>query len=365
MQIHEIFEQVGFMTWQYGGLALGRWSAFILVSLAVFVAARIVRRVLISRVERLAGTTTTRIDKLLLDVIRATRLTFLLLISLYAGALTLPLSQRIEGLLQTAVTIAFLVQAGLWGGRVVVFAIEESVRRRGGENGGLKMAAGALGFLARLGLWTAVLLMVLASLKIDVTALIAGLGIGGVAVALATQNILGDLFASLSIVLDRPFEVGDFIIVEDVLVTVEHVGVKTTRIRSLSGEQVIIANGDLLKSRIRNYKRLRERRVLFGFGVVYGTPYEKLSKAAGIVREIIKSIEKTRFDRAHFKQFGESSLDFEVVYYVLDGDYNLYMDIQQKINLTMLQRFSEEGIEFAFPTRTLYVNEMRGREAGA
>ncbi|MBE3116500.1 mechanosensitive ion channel family protein, partial [Candidatus Bathyarchaeota archaeon] len=212
-----------------------------------------------------------------------------------------------------------------------------------------------LGFVARLILWAIILLLILDNLGINITGLVAGLGIGGIAVALALQNILGDLFASLSIVLDKPFVLGDFVVVDALSGTIEHIGLKTTRIRSLEGEQLIFSNNDLLKSRIHNYKRMSERRIVFGFGVVYQTPLEKLKAIKKIVSEVIAKNEKARFDRAHFKEYGDSSLNFEVVYYVTGPDYNIYMDVQEAINLEIFRRFAEEGIEFAYPTRTIYI----------
>jgi len=186
---------------------------------------------------------------------------------------------------------------------------------------------------------------------------VAGFGIGGVAVALAVQSVLGDLFASLSIILDKPFVVGDFIVVDNLRGTVERVGVKTTRLRSLDGELLVFSNGDLLKSRIRNFRRMYDRRVEFTLGVTYRTPLEKLRRIPQWLREIIAAQPRTRFDRAHFKQYGDSALVFEIVYYVLDRDYNLYMDIHQAINLAICEHFGREGIEFAFPTRTVYLTE--------
>jgi small-conductance mechanosensitive channel len=168
------------------------------------------------------------------------------------------------------------------------------------------------------------------------------------------QNILGDLFASLSIIMDKPFVIGDFIVVDDYMGTVEHVGIKTTRLRSLSGEQVIFSNGDLLKSRLRNYKRMRERRALFGFGVLYQTATETLKRIPFLIQKIIEAQPMARFERAHFKGFGDSSLDFEVVYWMLDPDFNKYMDTQQAINLALMQALAAEGVSFAFPSRSLY-----------
>jgi len=204
-------------------------------------------------------------------------------------------------------------------------------------------------------LWSVVLLLALDNLGMDVTALVAGLGVGGIAVALAAQNILADLFASISIVLDKPFVLGDFVVLDGFAGSVEHVGLKTTRVRSLTGEQLIFSNTDLLGSRLRNYGRMRERRIVFSVGVTYGTSREKLDKIPGILREAVESVPKARFDRAHFKAFGPSSLDFEIVYWVTLPDYAVYMDSQQAINLRIFDRFAAEGIEFAYPTQTLYV----------
>jgi small-conductance mechanosensitive channel len=207
-------------------------------------------------------------------------------------------------------------------------------------------------------LWAAVVLIALDNLGVHITTLVAGLGVGGIAVALAVQNILGDLFSSVTIILDKPFVIGDFIIVGDFLGSVEHIGLKTTRVRSLSGEQLVFANSDLLKSRIRNFKQMTERRIVFAFGVIYQTAADKLAAIPGLVREIVEAQPQARFDRAHFKAFGGSSLDFEVVYWVTNPDYNLYMDIQQAINLGLFRRFAAEGIEFAYPTQTLYVEKL-------
>jgi small-conductance mechanosensitive channel len=185
--------------------------------------------------------------------------------------------------------------------------------------------------------------------------LIAGLGVGGIAVALAVQNVLGDLFASVSIVLDKPFVVGDFIDLGGHMGVVENVGLKTTRVRSLSGEELVIANSDLLSTRIRNFKRMSQRRAAFDIGVVYGTPSDKLRRIPELARKAVESCDNTRFDRSHFKSFGDSALVFETVYFMTVPDYNAYMDTQQSINLELYQRFEAEDIEFAYPTQTLFL----------
>jgi small-conductance mechanosensitive channel len=229
------------------------------------------------------------------------------------------------------------------------------MKRRKEEDAGSATTLAALGFVAKLVLWSVVLLLALDNLGVNITGLIAGLGIGGIAVALALQNVLGDLFASLSIVLDKPFVIGDFIIVDEFLGTVEHIGLKTTRVRSLSGEQLVFSNADLLGSRIRNFKRMYERRVAFTVGVTYQTPAEKLPRISAILREVIEAQRDVRFDRAHFKEYGDFALIYEVVYYVTSPDYNKYMDIQQAVNFDIYGRFQQEGLDFAYPTQTLFV----------
>ncbi len=218
----------------------------------------------------------------------------------------------------------------------------------------------ALAPMIRVAFWLVGVVFLLANLGLDVTSLVAGLGVGGLAIGLAAQGILGDLFSYFSIILDRPFQIGDFIIVGEFMGVVEYVGIKTTRLRSLGGEQLVLANTDITGSRVRNYKRMMERRIVFGLGVTYETGLEQLEEIPTLIKTIITGIEKARFDRAHFAAYGDFSLNFEVVYYVLSGDFNLYMDLQQQINLEIKKAFEARGIEFAYPTQVLYVNSMSG-----
>lgn len=313
------------------------------------------RRFLIGRLRKLAATTATPLDDLMLDVLTGTRRLFLAVIALYAAVQYLTLPPRADRIIDGAVIIVLLFQVALWANRAILAWLKHYVQSKRETDAAGATTVTVLGFIARLAVWALVTLLILDNLGFNITTLVASLGIGGIAVALAVQNVLGDIFASLSIALDKPFVIGDFIIVEDVMGTVEYIGLKTTRLRSLSGEQIIFSNGDLLKARIRNYKRMVERRVLFAFGVTYQTSAEKLECIPDTVREIVEAQPKARFDRAHFKGFGDSSLDFEVVYYVNDRDYNVYMDTQQAINLALVRRFEADGIEFAYPTRTLYV----------
>ncbi len=260
--------------------------------------------------------------------------------------------------------VALLAQAALWGDAVLLFSIARYARRHKEVDAASVTTLSALGFVGRVTIWAAAVLLAAQNMGVNVTAMVAGLGIGGVAVALAAQNVLGDLFASASIVLDKPFVLGDFIVVGDEMGSVEYIGLKTTRLRSLSGEQLIFSNTDLLKSRIHNYKRMAERRVLFTVGVEYDTPYEKVAAIPAMLRQCIEAQKPIRFDRAHFARYGDSALIFEVVYYVLSADYNVYMDVQQAINLHLFRRFAEEKIEFAFPTRTVYQRQIATAATG-
>ena len=202
--------------------------------------------------------------------------------------------------------------------------------------------------------WVLAFLLLLANLGIDITALIAGLGVGGIAIALAVQKVLGDLLASLSIALDKPFKVGDFLVVGNEKGTVEHIGIKSTRLRSLDGEQIIMSNADLLGSRVRNFGLMYERRIVYKLGIVYETPREKIKAVPAIIERAIRAHDKTRFDRAHFVSFGDFSLNYEAVFYVLDPAYGVSMDIQQAINLEIHEEFEKLGIEFAYPTAVQY-----------
>lgn len=210
----------------------------------------------------------------------------------------------------------------------------------------------------RIALWAGGTLFALDNIGIDVNTFVAGLGIGGIAVALAAQAVLGDTFSSFAIFADKPFEVGDFIIVGDFLGSVEHIGFKTTRLRSLGGEQLIFANSDLTSSRIRNYKRMKERRVLFQVGTTYQTTEENIKGIPVIVERIVNESDMTRFDRCHFQSYGDFALIFEIVYYVLSPDYNKYMDEQEIINQRIFEEFKKANIDFAYPTQQLYITKL-------
>jgi small-conductance mechanosensitive channel len=355
--------ELEFLDYIFLGNSLLQWAIAVAVLLLSYLLLRLAVRIAGRRLAALATGTETQWDDIIAKAINKTRALFLLIASIFIASQFLQLPERMQSFIHNLFIITLLIQAGIWLGVVTLSTLEQYRQRALKNNPAAATTINAMSFLSRILIWSVVLLVALDNLGIDVTALVAGLGIGGVAVALSVQNILGDLFASLSIILDKPFVVGDFLIIDDYMGSVEYVGLKTTRVRSLSGEQLILSNSDLLKSRIRNYGRMFERRVVFNIGVTYDTPREKLRRIPEIIREAITAQDKTRFDRSHFMKYGDYALQFETVYYVLSPDYNVYMDRQQAIYFAIHEAFEQEHIEFAYPTQTLYV--IKNPDAGS
>jgi small-conductance mechanosensitive channel len=293
------------------------------------------------------------------QVLDATRLPFLCAVALLITVSQLPLPSAWDKWLQGGWVVVLMSQLALWGNRIISVAVAGAFERNRQSNPAGVTHLMVAGLIGRILLWSVAVLLTLDNLGFNITTLMASLGIGGIAVALAVQNILGDVFSSVSIALDKPFVIGDFIIVDDYMGTVEYVGLKTTRLRSLGGEQIVVSNSELLKCRIRNYKRMQERRVVLEFGVAYDTTPEQLRRIPQWVRNIVEeSSDLVRFDRAHFKACGESALQFEVVYYVLDPDFNKHMDIQQTIHFALVERLRRASVAFGHPMRTLHLASM-------
>jgi small-conductance mechanosensitive channel len=340
------------------------WVIAAAVATAILLALLTLRRLVRNYHTRLLNTPKTELLEVPMEVLSHTTFLFFLVVAVYCGIRTLTAGPKTIGILNSVITITLFWQAGVWA---VAAARGYLDRKRRVSMQTDRAAAGSLSiisFIITVAIWALVLMLTLENLGVDITALVASLGIGGIAVALAVQNVLGDLFASLSITLDRPFVLGDFLIVDDFLGSVEYIGIKSTRLRSLGGEQIIMSNSDLLKSRVRNYGRMLERRVVFSISAARDTPVEVIERIPGVIREIVEAQKDTRFDRSHFQKYGESSLDFETVYYVLSGDYNKYMDIQQAINLAIHRAFAELGAEFAYPTQKLLITNLTPPDAG-
>lgn len=354
--------------WDWSQLDLDRWLAALVIFVVALLLLQVIKTLIGHRARKMAESGRFRWAELAADLADRTSLVFLLLEACFLASLILLLPDRARAIANAVAIIALIVQGAIWGAATVTYLVARYAKERMDADPTSVTTISAVGVLGRIAIYSVAVLLILDNLGVDVTAMVAGLGIGGVAVALAAQNMLGDLFASASIVLDKPFVLGDFIIVGSEMGTIERIGLKTTRVRSLSGEQLVFANNDLLQSRIRNYKRMLERRVVFSVGVVYGTPQEQVAAIPAMLREAVEAQDQVRFDRAHFKDFGNFSLNFEIVYYVLSPDYALYMDIQQAINLMLYERFTNQGIEFAFPTQTIFLEgstpaEGNGRAA--
>ena len=317
---------------------------------------QIFKKIILIRLKKWADKTETTIDNFIVRGIQKSIVPILFYSAFYFAFTSLNLSAAIRNVLNivSAVVITFFAVRLLTSS--LSYATSEYVSRQKKDDQRVKQL-NTLNSLAQMIIWVVGILFLLDNLGLDISTVVAGLGLGGIAIAFAVQAILGDLFSYFVIFFDRPFELGDFIVVGDKNGNVEHIGIKSTRIRALSGEQLVFSNTDLTSSRIHNFKKLKKRRVVFQLGVVYETPAEKLEKVTEIVKNIIIEEKQAQFDRGHFKSFGDFSLNFEFVYHVLSQDYTIYMDTQQNINLKIFNKFAEEGIEFAYPTQTLFVNK--------
>jgi len=329
-------------------IALG----IIIVSWAVL---RVARHVFLTRFKRFSAHTRTTLDDFIVHLTEGALIPALYLGSLYAGINYLTLNPKVDKLLHVAVmvVVTFIIIKTITS--ALNYLINNALGNDAKDIEKKKQARGII-IIVNIILWILALVFLINNLGYNITSVVTGLGIGGVAIALASQTVLGDLFNYFVIFFDKPFEVGDFIIVDDKMGSIEYIGVKSTRIRTLSGEQLICSNTNLVNARIHNYKRMETRRVVFTVGVVYNTSPEKVQRIPALIKDIIVAQKDTRFDRAHFSAFGQFSLTFEVVYYILSADYNLYMDRQQAIYLSILNAFKKEGIQFALPTQTLQIS---------
>ena len=319
------------------------WGLALLVGLVVFVAIRMAVRSLSKRLAARSEKHGSRILGFLGELVGRTSVFTVLLAALVAASQFLHLPGRLPGLLHSLLVVAALLQGGIWATLLLEKWLEYKISTQKEAAG--STAVSLLTFSGKLLLWGFIALMSLQNLGIDITALIAGLGVGGIAVALAMQTLLGDLLGSVVIAVDKPFEVGDLIIVGDLSGTVETIGLKTTRVRSIYGEQIVFSNMDLLGSRIRNYKRMSERRVVFHLDIGSHTPVEKLEAQPRMVQEEVATHPDLRFERAYFQKFDGAGQIWEVVFYVLSADIHLHMDRQHQVNLSLHKRFLKEGID--------------------
>ncbi|NCN52681.1 mechanosensitive ion channel family protein [Candidatus Parcubacteria bacterium] len=327
----------------------------------IIIAVKIIQVIVIARLRRLSRKTSTNIDDAIVNTIESIRFWVVMLVALYVALIPVALPHSADVVIRAVILFAVVWQ----GIEIVVRFIDYLATRfleKDEDGDGVidpnsATASDMILLMARIILWSLGILFVLSNLGIEITSLIAGLGIGGIAVAFALQGILSDLFSSFSIYFDKPFRIGDFIVIGDNSGTVERIGIKTTRIRTLQGEELVVSNAELTTVRVQNFKRMKERRIVYSFGVTYETPEAKVAKIPEMVEKILKETEDARLDRVHFTTLGDSALIFEMVYYVDSAVYAKYLDVQQAINLSIMAAFQKEKIEFAYPTQTLYVKK--------
>lgn len=314
------------------------------------------KKLVLIRLKRWASATETSFDNYIVESLERFGIPALYFAAIYIGISFLHLSARVDRTVKIATTVAITILVVRFFSTVIRVLLQSFVKRQ--TNGEEKVKQiGGLMIIINIVIWLIGVVFLFDNMGYDVTAVVTGLGIGGIAVALAAQNILGDLFNYFVIFFDRPFEIGDFIIVDDKLGVVENIGIKTTRVKSLSGEQVVLSNSDLTSSRIHNYKRMERRRVVFKIGVIYQTTYEQMKAIPEVLKSIVLEQEMAEFDRAHFASYGDFSLDFEVVYYVLSSDFNVHMDVKQTIFMRIFEEFQKMGVEFAYPTQTIFLTK--------
>jgi len=319
-----------------------------------FMVIGIFRRFILTRIIHWTRRTTTNLDDFIITSINRFGVPALYVTAVYIGLDYLKLSARQNIISRNVLTVSVTFLIIRLISSAILLMLRSYVRHQDNGEEKVKQLGGVM-LIINIIVWGIGLLFLFDNMGFDITAIIAGLGIGGIAIALAAQNILGDLFNYFVIFFDRPIETGDFIVVDDKNGVVDYIGIKTTRVKTLSGEQLVFSNSDLMKSRIHNFKRMEQRRILFKIGVTYQTSLENIKRIPDLIKAIIEEQNPVKFDRAHFQAYGDSSLNFEIVYYVLQPDYNLYMDIQQAINLRIYEEFARIGVEFAYPTRTLFM----------
>lgn len=333
------------------------WLMALLFIVISYILLQFIKHFAANRLHKLASRTLTDVDDFITELLAKTNTILLLIFSIYFGSLRLQLGETLWQCIRVITIFGLLLQIGFWVTALINFWVNREAKKKD-TAGGEATTLNVLGMMMKIAAWVLIILIALDNIPgVEITTLVASLGIGGIAVGLAVQSILSDLFASVSIALDKPFVIGDSIVVDELSGTVEHLGLKSVRVRSLSGEQIVFSTSDLLDSRIHNYQKMNRRRAVLKFGITYQTSHEKVAGIPDVVQEIISAQEKVSFERSHFTGFGASALDFETVYWMEEPSYALYLDTQQAINLEIIRRFEAEGIEFAYPTQTIILDK--------
>ncbi len=341
-----------------GFLNITEYVAMAILFLGLLAVFRIVQGVIVTKLKTLSRKTSTDLDDTVIDAVHDIRMWVLTILALYISFQTLTLPEWLDRTWNAVVFLALVWQLIEIALRFVEYFVSRVVEKDEDGDGVIDpnaaTASDLIRLMSRIILWVLGIIFVLSNLGIEVTSLIAGLGIGGIAIAFALQGILSDLFASFSIYFDKPFRIGDYVVLGADSGTVEKIGIKSTRVRTLQGEELVVSNAELTTARVQNFKKMRERRISFQFGITYETPHDKVKEVNGVVERIFEAIDRARLDRVHFTTFGDSALIFEVVYYVDSPEYADYLKIQQQFNFELMDKFAEIGVEFAYPTQTIY-----------
>ncbi len=347
-----------FLTRSYWGNTVEEYIVAVLILLTLNIILRIFKFTAIKKLRNYSGKTKTEVDGMAINILDTFGWPFYSIVSLQIAILYIDTANWLSNVVYYALIILLTWYGVRAINKAVTFSSTKLVKQRAKQGEKDSSIIDLLSRIIRGIVWLLALLFLLSNFGVEITPLIAGMSIGGLAIAFALQNILGDIFASFSIYFDKPFEVGDFIIIGSDMGVVEDIGIKSTRIKALQGHLLIVSNKELTEARINNYKQLEKRRIVFGFGVTYETPVKKMKKINEIVKKVFENEELAELDRVHFKEFGDFSLDYEVVYYANTQDYTKYMDIQESINLAIKEKFEKEGIEMAFPTQTIYTPDL-------
>jgi small-conductance mechanosensitive channel len=331
------------------------YIAALTIFLGLFLAFFIFQKLIIARIRRAVDRTENDVDDFFLKLVEHIKPPFYLFVALFIAIQRLKLDPFVEKMAFAIFIIIVVIQTILTVQKVIDYVVNKKIKASVKEKDAQTMVR-LIGQVAKIVLWVLGGLLILANLGVNINSLIAGLGIGGIAIALAFQSVLGDIFASFSIFIDKPFKVGDFIKTKKDSGTVQKIGIKTSRIKSLAGSELVIPNKELTDARINNFKQMKERRIASTIGVTYDTDIEKVKKIPEMIETILKKDENIRPSRIHFKKFGASSLDFEIVYFIKTSNFKTYMDSRQRFNLGLMEKFKQEKIEFAYPTQTVFLN---------
>ncbi|MBU2542073.1 mechanosensitive ion channel family protein [Patescibacteria group bacterium] len=344
----------------YAGNTLWDYWWALVIFFATLIILKFVQLVILVRLKKLAKKTTTEIDDTVIAIFESIKPWLYLLVSVFVAIKYLSLPDLVGKAVYVLLVIGVVYEVVRAFEKVLDYLLYRQIQKN--ENGNTEQSKSMMRILkliAQVVLWIIAFLMILSNLGINITSLVASLGIGGIAVALALQNVLSDLFSSFSIFIDKPFEVGDYIQIGKDSGTVERIGMKTTRIKTLQGEELVISNKELTTARVQNFKRMEKRREAFIIGVTYETEKTKLEKIPELIKQVVDKVDMATFDRCHFSTYGDSSLNFDIVYFIDEPDYRLYMDVKQNVNLGIFEAFEKAGIEFAYPTQLVYTKTQK------